>query len=344
MSEATKTIWNQALGSAASTTFGTALGMIFGKSQDKRQINQQRKLQDLQIEGEEKMLGIQAAKEYDMWKKTGPVGQVDQYEQAGLNPALMYGMGGGGGQSMGGGAPQPTGGQAPQGGREVQDAIGMALQLQMLRAQKENIEANTNKTNIEAGKTAGVDTAKVETEIQSLTQGIQNAQAIEQLTKAQTRMVNLQNELTGRTMEDRIEMVNYETKRACQEAQQAVNNTNVSDATIQDKIKIIKREAIALLLEQSLTKAKTALTDQERLTSQTQRRAISTGIEQNWQRGNNEANRIEIDRVLREQGIDLEDRGQILKAITNIMSMGHPGAVITDQSYRPSEHHTHIQN
>lgn len=325
------------------------IGAGIASGKDSRQYKQQERLQNLQIRGQQQMAMFNQNLQKEMWETTGPQGQIEQYKKAGLNPALMYGMGGGGGQTIGNQQASVAGGMAPTGSgneKETMMEIGlqMAQQMNLIKAQTSNINADTKLKETEANKLGGVDTKKAETEINSLNQGIENQKAQEQLTKAMTRMQNLANELQGRTMEDRIEMVNYETKRACQEAQQAVNNTNVSDATIQDRIKIIKREAINLLLEGTLTKAKTNLTIQNTLTDQTRRRALATEIEQGWQKVNNEAYKIEIDKKLREAGIDLEDRNAILRTITNIMGIGNGGAIITDQSYRPSEHHTHIQN
>lgn len=243
----------------------TGLGYALANGKDKRQLRQQEKLNDLQVEANDKMLGIQNQHALQFWKDTGYGAQKEQMKEAGINPALMYGMGGGGGQSTGTGSANVGAADAPKGsGREMEDSIGMgiqaAAQLSLIKAQKENIEASTNKLNAETPNVVKTG-EKIGVEIQSLTQGIENAKAVEQLTKAQTRMTNLGNELAGRTLEDRIEMVNYETKRACQEAQQAVNDTNVSDATIQDKIKIIKREAIKLLLGNEQIKASTANTE-----------------------------------------------------------------------------------
>jgi len=53
--------------------------------------------------------------------------QMAELEKAGLNPALLYGMGGGGGQSTSVNTGSVSGGSAPTGGREVQDMISMGL-------------------------------------------------------------------------------------------------------------------------------------------------------------------------------------------------------------------------
>ena len=55
----------------------------------------------------------------EMWDYTNYENQVKRLEAAGLNPALLYGQGGGGGATAAGGAVgngQGTAGQAPSGG------------------------------------------------------------------------------------------------------------------------------------------------------------------------------------------------------------------------------------
>ncbi|AXH78095.1 MAG: DNA pilot protein [Microviridae sp.] len=121
----------------------TGLGLMLQKNNDQRQLAQQEKLNELQIKGQKTMVDYNYGKELQMWKDTSYNAQKEQMKKAGLNPALMYGMGGGGGQTTG--SPQGTvaGGMAPAGGREIQDSIGMGMQLALLDAQRKNIEADT---------------------------------------------------------------------------------------------------------------------------------------------------------------------------------------------------------
>lgn len=123
---------------------GMGISAAVAKGKDRRQLNQQGKLNEQQIEADSKMLEIQNQKAYEMWQKTGPVGQMEQYGKAGLNAGLMYGMGGAGGQTTGTGSGSVGAPGAPRGsGREMEDSIGMAMQIGLMKAQKENIEADT---------------------------------------------------------------------------------------------------------------------------------------------------------------------------------------------------------
>lgn len=141
-----------------SQIIGGGMGMILGGINDERQRQQQEALQRIQIKGQKEMTDYNMAKQLQMWHDTGYGAQRKQMEEAGLNPALMYGMGGGGGQTAGGASGSVAGGQAPSGGGEIQAMAGMGMQLQLLQAQKEVLETQAQKNKAEAEKTAGVDT------------------------------------------------------------------------------------------------------------------------------------------------------------------------------------------
>lgn len=89
----------------------------------------------------------------DMWNYTGYENQKKQMEAAGLNPALMYGQSGGGGQSTNGGAQEGTTAIAPMGLQIGLQAQQTQAQTDLLRAQTRNVEADTiQKNSIEIAK------------------------------------------------------------------------------------------------------------------------------------------------------------------------------------------------
>lgn len=119
------------------TSAGVGVGMglinnvsnlVFGKAAQKQQ-----------LEGQKKALEQQNAANYDYWLKTNYSSQVEQLKQAGLNPGLLYGMGGGGGTTTGQANGNVQGANAPQGGMEIQKA----MELSLIDAQRRNIEADT---------------------------------------------------------------------------------------------------------------------------------------------------------------------------------------------------------
>jgi len=155
---------------AAGAAIDTGLGLLLERHNDRRQLKQQDALNKQQLQMDYAKMDAQQRLGLEMWNKTNIGAQKEHIEKAGMNPAMMYAMGGAGGSATtagGSGGGSVSASKAPAGGGEI-------LGMQMMQAQRQLIEAQTKKTEVETSKIGGVDTAKVETEIQSLTQGIQN--------------------------------------------------------------------------------------------------------------------------------------------------------------------------
>ena len=90
-----------------------------------------------ELRGQRKALAQQNAAAMDIWEKTNYKAQMGQLEKAGLNPGLIYGMGGSGGTL--GGSSATAQGAAGTGSMDIAGAAQIAL----LNAQRENIEADT---------------------------------------------------------------------------------------------------------------------------------------------------------------------------------------------------------
>lgn len=83
----------------------------------------------------------------EWWKKTNTAGQVKQLQEAGLNVGLMYGGSGAGGTATGMGQSASMQGTASKHQTPEVDGAGLAMQIQqaeLMKAQKENIEADTD--------------------------------------------------------------------------------------------------------------------------------------------------------------------------------------------------------
>lgn len=137
---------------------GGIYGAVTRKQNDERQITQQGKLINMQKKAQEELAESQRMKQMQMWRDTNYAAQTEEMRKAGLNPALMYGIGGGGGTTAGAGqATNVTGGSAPVGGGENNAGAGMGMQLAsqlgLMQAQKENIEADTANKKASAGGT-----------------------------------------------------------------------------------------------------------------------------------------------------------------------------------------------
>lgn len=134
-----------------------AVGGMLGigeKRQDQRQIEQQEKLQEMQIKGNKEMSEFEKKQQLDLWNKTNTEAQVKHIKEAGMNPALLYGMSGGGSATTGGGI-----GSGVSGGNAATGVQGqaMAIETMMAAAQIENLKAQTEKTKAEAENISGVE-------------------------------------------------------------------------------------------------------------------------------------------------------------------------------------------
>lgn len=203
--------FSEALGDAGAAAGAGALGQVFGLItggiQDRRQLKQQGRLQDQQIEGNKEMADYNYNKQLEMWKATNYEAQRKELEKAGLNAGLLYGMSGGGGTTVGSGAGAGVGGAQADGGAERTGmGLQMASQLALQKAQKENIEADTENKKAQTGKTG------VETET---AKGTQEAQIDKAKTEAQTAVEEMWLKTNERTVSDhtikqRVEMTMQE--------------------------------------------------------------------------------------------------------------------------------------
>lgn len=265
------------LQAAGNSVLGTIMGLATAGWQDRRQLEQQRKLQELQEAGNKKMADYQQKLAMQMWEQTNYPAQVEQLKLAGLNPGLLYGKSGGGGTTANASVGSVSGGTASSGQGEIMQGIGLMQQQQQMRLQNAQIkvlESQANKNNVDAKKAAGVDTELSYKQIESLSQGIENQKAQIKLTEADTYLRNIQSSIENlnfdfnkRTFEDRTNEVLWNAKKAFEYMKQAENLTYISDATLNDKIAIVNAEAIKGYLANALIKAQTDNTYQSTIES-----------------------------------------------------------------------------
>ena len=192
------------------------------------------------------------------WDYTNAENQRKHYENAGLNVGLMYGSSGGGGATMGGG----SGGSV--GMAETPKFMGMGMQGAIAQSQIEVNEASAQKMKAEAIKIAGVDTEKTGVEIKSLTQGINNQKAEEELTNVMKDV----NTIGMEEAKERIRALGYENK--------------INSIVINEKIKIVQNEAVKGVLENALLKTQNKNLKQMTEESKARINKMTEDIAQGW--------------------------------------------------------------
>ena len=117
----------------------TAADIVTQEARNKKAFERNKEMMNIQ-KGHQKDLNRQGAElQHQMWLDTMYPAQKEQMVKAGLNPALMYGMKGGGGATTGsqsGGSAQS--GQAPAPEKSNMGTIMMGLQMEMMKKEIES--------------------------------------------------------------------------------------------------------------------------------------------------------------------------------------------------------------
>lgn len=308
---------------AAGQATGAAMGILAGSINDGRQYKQQKRLQELQIQGQQRMMDYSMQKQLQMWKDTSYPAQVEMMNKAGINPALMYGMGGGGGTTAGSPSGNVTGATATQNPGELAQMMGMGMQLQLLQAQKKVLETQADKNTAEANATKGVDTAlknqsiaESQQRVENLMQGLDNMKQDYEVKRLEIAMKNMENFEKQATQSDRLSYIKTEARTAIENLKSVAAEANIDTATVADKIKIIQQQAINSVLQNINIQATTRKTDQE--ISQ-----IANNIMINWDYLSNDNQRLQIQKDLKDWNTDpnREAINQALNVIPKIMDM-----------------------
>lgn len=315
----------------ATGAIGTIMGLALEKHNDQRQLNQQQKLQDLQIKGNEQLTDYNYAKQLDIWHATSYPEQVKMMEEAGLSPALMYGMGGGGGTTANINTGNVSGAEAPKGGHEVADEQGMGIQmmqqnmqLALLKAQKDNIDADTANKKAQAAKTAGIDTDVAKATIGKITADTGNIQVDTTLKQIETKLQQVNYDFAQASMTDRLDLIAQQARTETGKATQALVQGNIDEATKQTKIKQIQAEYIGKLIENVLTSQLTNESKARTRLDQNQADAIIQNVMNNWSSLANDDARTEF--LQKQMQFNTNTDNSILqgltRAITDVITIG----------------------
>lgn len=222
---------------------GTGLGLLLGEANDRRQIRQQRELQQLQMEGQKEMGKFNQELAMDLWERTNLKAQREQMEKAGFSPGLMMSKGGAPGSTN---TPtgNVTGANAQQNPGEAAMGLQIGLQAAMQQAQIENIKANTQKTKVDTAKTAGVDTEEAKGRIAKLGQETQNAAIQAATLEYEKEIAKIESEIKGDSAEHIVRSAAAAADKLEAEANKAGTEANIAKETIDAIVSQAKMDTI----------------------------------------------------------------------------------------------------
>lgn len=205
---------------------GAWLGGLLGQNAREEQMADNLKLQENQIKGSKELAQYQNKMQMDMWHNTNYQAQMEEMRKAGVNPALVYGKGGGGGTTTGGGMnTSVNAGNAP----DANSRVASQMNAMMMASQIALTQAQTEKTKAEAGA--------IPTTIANV-----GADTANKLT--QNEIQELELKFRRETFEDAQKTIQANTSKAISEAQIATNQSVVGRETQDKQIKIIEQKAI----------------------------------------------------------------------------------------------------
>lgn len=313
-------MWGAIAGAAANIGMGiagSAMGASQSRKENRRQHERNKELMQMQGNFNESMMYKNNILQQQMFDKTfeklSPKEQMKRLKDAGLNPALMNGIGAQGQGTTGGGSAASMGlNSAPDGGnvmRGMQAGAGMGMQAAMLKSQIDVNKAQANNLQADADKKKGVDTELTKVGIEKLIAETTNTTARTALTEIQTNIEKMNNVEQEKSHESRMRTIDYNMYQAKEEVQNAVRNNKIGEETALSVIEEIKTNAVGAALRNELLQYQIAGTDAgnkltqrktqeigERISQEWQKIGlIKEGAKQDWQKLSNEDKRIAIE-------------------------------------------------
>ena len=218
--------------------FGGIVGAISGAAGEKKQHANEKEMMGLQAKYNKEAAAYSQQLQKEMWDYTNYANQVKHMKAAGLNPALLYGMSGGGGSTAG--SAQATGVSNPG-----SQAVGMGLQAAMMASQIRLNESEANKNDADADKTRGVDTDL--------------ARAQENLTNFNAKL----SELKGYLTQEDIDNAKLYGDKLVQEIRLLENQADIAEETKENEIEMSAQKLLNMQWEGFLKLMQGELTAEE---------------------------------------------------------------------------------
>lgn len=331
------------LGNGIFSVFGAGLNAAISSGAANEQWGNQLKLMEIQNRYNEQMAKNNQQRNKDLWDYTNYENQKKHMKAAGLNPALIYGIGGGGGVSASGaqgqGVTQPTDRSVEMGLK--QQTLG--LQLASIASQIDLNKSQAEKNKVEAEKISGVDTRVQEATIDNLIAQTSNEKIRKGLILGQIRVADAEEELKRNTADwtkDKAEETRWNIKslqKGIDKLDEEINgmelDNELKERTIENKVK-----------ESSLTlqnlMAEILLKGSQQKVNEEQAKAIPAQILQGWEELTKKGKALIIQREqmeayaqdvinryeLGKRGLDIEEQKLVKDIILGMLEIASKGA------------------
>lgn len=331
------------LGNGIFSVFGAGLNAAMSAGTANEQWGNQLKLMEIQNRYNEQMAKNNQKRNKDLWDYTNYENQKQHIKNAGLNPALMYGMGGGGGVSANGaqgqGVTQPTD-RSVEMGLEQQ---GLGLQLANIASQVDLNKSQAEKNKAEAQKISGVDTKVQEATIDNLIAQTSNEKVKKGLILGQIRVADAEEELKRNTA-DWTKEKNEETRWNVKSLQKGIEKLieEINGMKLDNELK--KKTIDNKVKESSLTLqnliAEILFKGSQQKVNEEQAKAIPAEIQQGWEELTKKGKALIIQREqieayvqdvinkyeLGKKGLDIEEQKLVKDVLLGMLEITSKGA------------------
>lgn len=225
---------------------------------NKQQVKQQDRLNKINEQSNKRMADYEQELKMKMWQDTNYTAQLKEAEKAGVSKAAVLG-GGGPGTGQGASVSSVSGTGAANSAEQQRANTENAMAI----AQIANLNADTKKKEVEAGKIGGADT--------------ENTIADTAVKKATAKIQEVAARVANDTEQDQIKAITYATNEQVEKAREQFHKAQVAEEGQQAEIAKIKSAAIseglnAILIENQIGKTRA------------ETRKITEEIKQNWQK------------------------------------------------------------
>lgn len=331
------------LGNGIFSIFGAGLNAAMSAGAANEQWGNQLKLMEIQNRYNEQMAKNNQQRNKDLWDYTNYENQKKHMKAAGLNPALMYGIGGGGGVSASGaqgqGVTQPTDRSVEMGLKQQ----GLGLQLASIASQVELNKSQAKKNEAEAEKISGVDTRVQEATIDNLIAQTSNEKVRKGLILGQIRVADAEEELKRNTADwtkDKADETRWNIKSLQKGIDKLAEEINGMKLDNELKEKTINNKVKESFLTLQNLMAEILLKGSQQKVNEEQAKAIPQQILQGWEDLTKKGKALIIQREqmeayaqdvinryeLGKKGLDIEEQKLVKDIILGMLEIASKGA------------------